>query len=330
MRIGIVNEETWSFLGEIYDELTSHHQTTIFKRRELNLPAFHTRINRYLFHRDMQAFMDAHDVVFFEWASELLLAATHLKKSCPIVTRLHRYEMYKWVDPINWTAVDKIILVSEAKRREFLSRFPEQAPKIVVIREAVSLDKFRPAPKQFNGDIGILCHMTPRKRVYDLILTFAELIQNQTPLHLHIAGGEHVAHAAYYQAMQRLAQELGLQEHVTFYGNVSDPADWYHKIDIFVSNSYSEGLQVAPIEAMASGCYTLCHHWDGAEELLPKDYLFYTNDELKAKLTSYCHLSATEKGTQQTLLRNRVHTCFNIDQSKTQVRKLLESVLAKT
>ena len=55
-------------------------------------------------------------MVFFEWASVLLANATHLQKQSGIVTRLHRYEMYHSVEWVNWEAVDKIILVSQAKK----------------------------------------------------------------------------------------------------------------------------------------------------------------------------------------------------------------------
>ncbi|HMN29574.1 MAG TPA: glycosyltransferase family 4 protein, partial [Caldilineaceae bacterium] len=269
MRLGIANQETWGFFNDIYADLTQQYQTSLFRRRTWQLPVFHDRVNQYLFRADLQTFMRANDVVFFEWASELLAGATRLPKACGVVTRLHRYEMYQWVNRINWEAVDKIILVSQAKKREFTARFPEQASKIVVSGPSTSLEKFTPQPKAFGGDIGILCHLTPRKRVYDLILSFYELTQKQRGLHLHIAGGADPAFEDYYRALHHLVNELKLQEKVTFYGNVAEPWLWYPKIDIFISNSYSEGLQVAPMEAMASGCYCLSHRWEGAEELLP-------------------------------------------------------------
>ena len=120
LRVGVINEETWGFFNEIYNDLTTHYRTSVFYRREFKLPIFHTRINRLILHRDLQNFMKKNDVVFFEWASGLLVTATHLKKYCPIITRLHRYEMYQWVDRINWNAVDRVILVSKTMQGEFI------------------------------------------------------------------------------------------------------------------------------------------------------------------------------------------------------------------
>jgi glycosyltransferase involved in cell wall biosynthesis len=326
MRLGIAIQETWDFFNEIYADLTRHYHTSLFQHRSWRLPIFHARINRYLYHHDLQAFMRANDVVFFEWASGLLATATHLPKVCRIVTRLHRYEMYEWVNRINWDAVDKIILVSQAKKREFLTKFPEQEAKIIISGPSTSLEKFTPQRKAFQGDIGILCHLTPRKRVYDLLLTFYELTQKKDDLHLHIGGGADPAHGDYYQAMQHIVRDLNLQSKVTFYGNVTDTWRWYHKIDIFVSNSYSEGLQVAPMEAMASGCYCLAHRWDGADELLPHENLFYASNELQEKILNYCAIPEVQKQEQKAHMRAIACEKFDIRRTVAQILQTLEEV----
>jgi glycosyltransferase involved in cell wall biosynthesis len=326
MRVGIAIEETWRFLSEIYEDLARHHHTNLFKRRTFQWPIFRDRINRYIFTADMQTFMRANNVVFFEWASGLLATATRLKKQSGIVTRLHRYEMYRWADSVNWDVVDRIILVSQAKKQEFIYRFPEQKHKVVVIPEAVDLKIFQPRPRRFNGDIGILCDLTPRKRVYELILTFFDLIQKDNSLHLHIGGGAHRLFEDYYLAIQDLIKKLNMQDKVILYGNVSDPHNWYHNIDIFISNSYSEGLQVAPMEAMASGCYCLSHYWAGADELLPDNNLFISEFELQEKILRYSKLNEGERQSKRKTMREIVAERFNIDKIKVQIRQVIEEV----
>ena len=328
MRLGVAIQETWGFFNEIFDDFQKRYDVTVFKRRSWQLPIFHDRINRFLYRRDLENFMSSNEVVFFEWASELLIAASHLPKVNGIVTRLHRYEMYQWANRINWDAVDRIILVSHAKKREFIEKFPSQADKIVVSGPSTSLEKFTPLSKTFNGDIGILCHLTPRKRVYDLILTFYQLLQQKSDLHLHIAGGMDPAFEDYHYALKSVVADLGIQENVTFYGNVSEPSNWYHKIDIFVSHSYSEGLQVAPMEAMASGCYCLAHHWRGAEELLPTEYLYYTDTELMDKILQYCKISDTEKSRQKKYMRAHAQENFDIKNTIKQVVGAVDEVAA--
>jgi glycosyltransferase involved in cell wall biosynthesis len=238
--------------------------------------------------------------------------------------------MYKWVETINWDRVDKIILVSHAKQNEFNQRFPEQAHKTVVINVAVPLDKFTFEPHPYTGQIGTLCHITPRKRVYDLILDFYGLLQDQagsaTKFHLHIGGDIHPSYLDYSQAMQDLIERLGMRDAVTFHGKVTEPWNWYHQLDIFVSHSYSEGLQVAPMEAMASGCYCLSHHWAGAEEMLPVENLYVTGEELREKILAFDRLASEEQLAQRAASRAMAQQNFDVDKNKRLVRELIEQV----
>jgi len=326
MKIGIAIEETWAFFHEIYADLSKHHETSLYEPKIRKSPVFRERLNRYFTRRDMAQFLSNNQVVFFEWASRLLAQASHMPKTCGLVTRLHRYEMYHWLDQVNWDAVDRVIVVSEAKRREFARRLPDQASKLVVIPEAISLQRFSSQPKPFQGNIGILCHLTPRKRVYELILSFYELSQRRPDLHLHIGGGEHPRFKDYYQALRSLVSGLGLEEKVTFHGNQEDPAGWYRGIDIFVSNSYSEGLQLSPMEAVACGCYCLCHRWEGADELLPEENLYYTEQEFIRQVEAYLDLSEAEKQQKICALQEWVTTRFDVDRTKLRIREVVETV----
>jgi len=326
MKLGVVNEDIWDFFHEVYQQMVETHQTSLFKRRHFDLPIFNSRVNRSVLQRDFQKFIENNDVVFFEWGSELLALATRLPKRCGIVVRLHRYDVYAWFNKVDWDAVDKIILVSQAKRREFATKYPSQADKIVVIPEAIDLNKFQTHPKAYQGNLGILCHLSPRKRVYDLVLSFYELAQKIDGLHLYIGGDPRPAFMDYYEALQSLIRRLNLQDQVTFDGLVTDSAAWYRKIDIFISNSYSEGLQVSPMEAIASGCFCLSHNWDGAEELLPGENIYFTDSELQDKIIKYHVLSGADKSRISTSLRDIVAQRFDVDKTKIEILRLLEEV----
>jgi glycosyltransferase involved in cell wall biosynthesis len=327
LKLGLfVGENNWRFLSEIYTELSSKYSVEVFNTRIYKSPILYERLNGWALRRTIKSLMERSDVCFFEWASELLTIASHLPKQCKIVTRLHRFEMYRWVDRINWDSVDKIILVSEAKREEFIAKFPEQEAKIAVIPSSVSLEKFSFSNKKFEGDIGILCDLTPRKRVYDLILAFYELLQKQNKFHLHIGGGMVQTYEDYFEALHYLVNVLQLSDKVTFYGNVIEPVDWYKKIDIFISNSYSEGLQAAPIEAIASGCYCLSHRWNGSIELLPEKYLYFTSSELHDLILNYYHMSETQKQEQRILLRAIAIEKFDIKTMIREINRVVEEV----
>lgn len=326
MKVGVVIEETWAFFNEIYKELQAHHPTSLYARPKVNGRLFRQRRQRYAFNKSLKNFFSANDVVFFEWTSELLTLASRTSKTCGVVARLHRYEMNRWVDQIEWDWVDRLIVVSQAKRREFVERFPDHAHKLVVIPEAISLERFTPISRPYQGDIGILCNLTPRKRVYELILAFDALLKQRPMFRLHIGGGEHVMFKDYYRSLYALVGMLGLQEKVIFYGHVKDAQAWYGNIDVFISNSYSEGLQVSPMEAIASGRYCLSHLWEGADELLSPESLFLTQDELVNKLLAFDDLSAAGRQEQLDCQQSIVRERFDVNKIKVQVRELVEEV----
>lgn len=315
-------------MDEVFAEFSEHHQTTIFQPSSFRSPILTARMERYLLRRDLTRFLRSNDVVFFEWASERLAAASRLPKSSGIVARLHRYELYQWAEHIHWDAVDRLILVSEAKRAEFVARFPSVSDKIDVIPEAISPVSFPQQRKQFSGDLGILCHLSPRKRVYDLIVAFHELVSSEGNYRLHIGGGPHGRYPEYLPVLHSVVKRLGLEDKVKFYGPVQNPADWYRGIDIFISNSYSEGLQVSPMEAIAAGCYCLSHHWDGADELLPGDQLFYSERELIEKIRSYAAMMPEAREQLQADLRERVLARFDARQIAPQICRAIEEVAA--
>lgn len=303
MKLGVVvSNDPWRYFEEVYAAWQERYAVTLFQHNRIRTPVFNNRLNRYRFRRNLQAFLEGQDVVFFEWASDLLVAATRLPKTTRIVTRLHRYEMFQWAEKVDWSKVDRVILVSEAMKSKFAERFPEYAGKAVVVNEGVDTRKFQPVDRSFSGELGTLCYLGPRKRVYELILAFAEMAPRQAGLRLNI-GGSGNKHSDYNDALTSLVRKLGLGDRIRFQGDIAEPWTWYPNIDIFISNSYSEGLQVAPMEAMACGRYTLSHAWDGAEELVPAEQLFLTNTELVEKVMAYASLTASEQRRKQEEMR---------------------------
>ncbi len=323
-----MGEEMWTFFREIYSDLNARYQTEVYKEKIYNTPLLYGRLNRRAFNRQIRAMLRRNDVCFFEWASNLLMPASRMPKTCAIVTRLHSFELYEWAPQINWNAVDKIILISHAMQQQFAALYPEQAHKTVVIYNGRSLDAFSPpAEKRFNLRLGMLCHIKPVKRIYEIILTLHELRQKGHNATLAIAGEAQSAGDQRYKAsITRLVKKLNLGSAVSFDGYVNDAPAWLQGIDIFISNSFWEGQQVALLEAMASGCYCLSHHWAGAEEMLPPENLYLTQNTLQQKIISYANLPETEKAARRAQLRQLAVKNFDIERTKAEIRHVIEQV----
>lgn len=299
MKLGVVVDGSHSFIEELLADWRIRYDTTEFEHQEFHLPVSQGRVNEWRLQRALQHFLDHHDVVFFEWVGPLLMVASRLKGRARIVARLHSYELYDVAPHIRWEAVDRIVLVSEAMRRRFLELFSQYEARTRVVNYGKIMDKYRPLNHTPGNVLGMLGGLVPIKRMYEVILVVHELRHDGHEVRLHIGGerGGGADNVRYCLSLLHLVDRLALNEAVEFTGTVSDVPAWMNSIDVFVSNSYWEGQQNALLEAMACGCMCLSHVWDGAEEVLPAEYLFTSASDLKCKVVSL--LGQSEMDRQQ-------------------------------
>lgn len=330
-KLGIFVGENglWTFFKDIYNDFNAHYDTTVFTSKQYRLPIMSGRINTWIYRNRMRSILQESDACFFEWASEMLDVATHMPKYVPIVTRLHSFELAEWAHRIKWDHVDRIIFVSEAIRRKFIAKYPAHGGKTLVVYNAIPVEKYTPVWRTFDFSLGMLCAIIPIKRVYEIILTVKELRDQGYKPTLHIAGGpaQGSYDDRYYISVRSLVERLDLEEAVHFYGHVNDTVAWLQKIDIFISNSFWEGMQTALLEAMASGCYCLSHFWDGVEEALPPENIYINENELKHKLITYAQLNDDERVRYKTQMVEIARLKFNIEDKKMQLREVISSLV---
>jgi glycosyltransferase involved in cell wall biosynthesis len=329
LGIFVGEDENWTFFREIFEDFSAHYQTDVFKRKNLRTPILQRRLNSWLYRKEIRSVLERNDVCFFEWASELLAIASHMPKTTSIVTRLHSFELADWAHRINWNHVDKIIFVSEAIRTKFIAQFPAHSSKAVLVYNSIPANKFFPVQRAFDFSLGMLCTLKPIKRIYEAILMIKELRDLGYCPTLHVGGppanGDY--QHRYYVTLLRAVEKLELQSAVKFYGYVDNPAAWLQNIDVYISNSYWEGMQTSLLEAMATGCYCLSHFWDGVEEALPSDNICATDADMKQKLISYSQLSDNERMECKSQLVEIVQRKFSLEDKKVMLREAIDSVL---
>jgi len=307
MKIGLVIEGTEHFFKPIEAELRRRYQVERFVPRFVRAPLVGSRLNDWRLDRQLDRFLRRHDVVFFEWAATLLQrVTTRLEPPRNVVTRLHAIELATTAPEIDWSNVRACILVSHASHRRLCSLAQVPATcRTRVIYNGANLGRFQPVNRQWGFRLGMVASVIPCKRVYEMVLTTYALRKRGYPVTLKIAGAPRADGEGrrYYWAVQHIIDKLKLADAVRLCGYVTKVDGWFRDIDVFVSNSYSEGQQVALLEAMASGCYCLSHWWNGAEEVLPLENLFITEEELQEKLLAYAAKSDDEKRAEQRRLR---------------------------
>lgn len=319
-RVGLVVDATDHFLQPLERTMSEKYVLSRFMPRFIKAPIVGSSVNKLLLEIQFRRFLADQDVAFFEWAGSLLVKATHMAKRCQIVTRLHSMEVATSAHLTNWAQVDATIVVSNQMKQRLLKVAPTAPAPIHVVHHGMDLKLFHPVPRNFDHRIGMMARVVPVKRVYEAVLTVYELRRQGHPFTLTVAGplGDELE-PRYPWAIRELIERLQLQEHVTLLGPVSDPANFYSSIDIFLSNSFWEGQQNALLEAMASGNYCLSHCWGGAEEVLPPEQIFVTDADLQEKLLAYSLLSNAEKATRQARMRqlaeDRFDECKMIEQT---------------
>jgi glycosyltransferase involved in cell wall biosynthesis len=325
LKLGVVVDGHRGFIEELLDDWQARYETAEFLFEEIELRLSKGRLNRWRLRRSLKQFMDEKDLVFFEWAGPMTIVGTLLPVRTPVIVRLHSWELYEFAPHICWDAVDRVILVSRAMQQRFTELFPDQKEKTRVVYCGKSLTEFELTPRQFNGRIGLLGDIVPIKRVYEMVFVLHELRQKGYDLTLHIGGKPRDGsnNQRYSVSLRRAIEKLSLRDHVTFYGWVDDVASWLYNIDVFVSNSYWEGQQNALLEAMATGCYCLSHFWDGAEEILPADYLFAGDTELQEKILQYVAISDEQKALHPARLRAIVEEKFDVEQMKQSIHSIV-------
>lgn len=151
----------------------------------------------------------------------------------------------------------RVITTSEYCRRKITQHYGVPVERIGVVPEGINTGAWEKyvhhqPPTSNPQPLVILCvaRQYPRKHIGDLLHAFA-LIYNRMPqARLRIVGDgpEHAKLVA-------LAQQLDVDEKVTFTGSISDQAvkGEYARCDVFCLPSVQEGFGIVFLEAMAAG-----------------------------------------------------------------------------
>ncbi len=330
LKVGLVVDGADHFIKPIEAKLHRRHPVDRFIPQFMRLPLIGQRVNDKLLDRQLQDFIRRHDVTFFEWAASLLVRASHLPKQGQIVARLHSIELATSFEQVDWSKVDHLIVLNQTIKARLRDLAEQPLPAVTIVANGVDMERYRPQPRPFQYRLGMVCSLLPIKRIYEIILCLYQLRQDDHPFTLHIAGAPGEGEARrYVWALQSLVKKLSLQEFVTFYDYVDTVAGWLQTIDVFISNSYWEGQQVALMEAMASGCYCLGHCWDGIEEMLPAENIFTTDSELRRKLLAYAEMSDAEKQQEQARMRAIAEERFDERQMISEIIDVIETLGAR-
>ncbi len=235
-----------------------------------------------------QAIADA-DLVWLEWCWDHAVWATTsgVLGGRPCVLRLHSIEALQTDFParVNWTQVDRLVLVGEDIADLLTSRFPAVAAAVTIVRIAngIDLERFVPgAPERFR--IGWVGHVEPKKNPALLLQIAYRLRQVDARYTFHAAGAFTDLRTLRY--LERQIPALHLGGVVRFDGPVAHMPTWYADKGVLLSTSLYESFGMAIGEAMAVGAFPVVHSFPGADQLWPAECVFSAIDEAVALIRS--------------------------------------------
>lgn len=187
----------------------------------------------------------------------------------------------QWME--RWTArlmCRRLVLVSESLRREIVEwyRLPEK--RFVTIANGVDTSRFRPRPELDRAAIRrdllgeaagsddsplvlTVARLVPQKGLSFLLEAARQVCDAQPDVRFAVVGL-----GPLLDELKAQAERLGIAERLVFAGERDDVPDLLAACDLFAMSSLWEGLPVALLEAMSSGCSVVATQVGGVGDVL--------------------------------------------------------------
>lgn len=215
-----------------------------------------------------------------------LAAKQTRKQGTKVFYTAHGFHFYKGAPAINWILyypVEKwlsrytdVLITINKEDYERAKTF--KAGKVCYVPGVgIDLKKFNAGyvnKEQKRKEIGVSAddfvllsvgELIPRKN-HEVVIRALSVLKQQDKLN-HI---EYVicGRGAYEADLKKLAEELGVADHIHFLGYRNDISEICNCADLFVFMSHQEGLPVALMEAMACGLPAVCSNIRGNTDLI--------------------------------------------------------------
>lgn len=228
-----------------------------------------------------------------------------------------------------------VTTVSESLKEDTIKHFAIERP-INVIPNFIQLEEkiqdlaFNELRTKYaKAGQKIICHVSnfrPVKRIEDVILTFNE-IQKQVDSKLILVGDGPDRNAA-----EKLSRELGLMDHVIFFGKVRDTNHILEFSDLFLLPSETESFGLAALEAMAAGVPVISSNTGGIPEVNLQGfsgYLSEVGDIQSMSENAIALLSNEEKLSTFKIQAKKQASLFSLDLILPQYEGLYHEVLKR-
>ena len=229
------------------------------------------------------------DIAWFEWAQGPIEIASNLPKTCKIICRIHRFEIYgNFTNHINWSNIDDLIFITPNVYEEFKELHKpniDDLTRVHIVKNSIILDDIPFIEKEKGFNIAYIARFHGAKNPSLMLQILKKLVEIDNRYKVYMIGG--IQDITEYKYTMYLAEKMQISDNLIYEGKINNVFEWLKDKNYILSTSVIEGLPVNILEAMAAGCKPVIHNYfaDPAA-IFGDEYIFNTVDDAVDMVTS--------------------------------------------
>ncbi len=163
-----------------------------------------------------------------------------------------------------WSNINKIICVSNSAVKILNHRFPDTKgieTEVIYNPNLMGPRLLPPMACQDTFNFGIASRIIARKGIPIVLDAMKLLLDDHKNVHLYVAGS-----GKYLEKLKLYSQEINIEKHVTWLGNIDGMQSFYNKIQVLVCPSVYEPFGLTVFEAASYGVPVIASGVDGIYE----------------------------------------------------------------
>ena len=218
------------------------------------------------------------EIVHAHLARDYPLAALAARRTgAQLVLTRHALFPLSSVHRLTLRRTSRVIAVSEAVAAGLRAQRIFDPSKIVRLHNGIDVDRFAKRREEVASRepeldkklrVGMIGHLAPIKGQEDFIRAAAILCSRREDVKFVIAGADKPGGGEHRRSLEKLIDELNLNQRLSLIGWIADVAQLLPTFDLFVSPSRSEPFGLSIVEAMAGGVPVIATMSEGAREII--------------------------------------------------------------
>jgi glycosyltransferase involved in cell wall biosynthesis len=220
------------------------------------------------------------DLAWFEWGHGFVVEASQLPKHCPIICRVHRFEVYESrARSVNWGNIDATVFVNgrfiDVYRELTGISIPDHCKTVVIPNALPHSDIFH--DRIPGRHIAHVSRFNGVKNPALMLQILAALVKRDPSWKLSMVGG--IQDVQLLQYCMDFVASAGLQGHFAYEGVCGDVRSWLLDKSYILSTSTVESQGMAVLEAMQQGVKPIIHKGFAMESTFAPEHFFNTVDD---------------------------------------------------